>query len=244
MPIVPPARRNVPCRAIRAPSARKRSGVRPQNAPFWGQTPIAGGARRRTYHARGGRSPCGATPDQADGLTGPLSPALRRHCLRLAGNSTDAEDLVQEAFAALIRRGGPIAPDDAAPDARHLRPQRPRQPLAAGAPQVRSPTPTPRAAAMSRRPSPTGWNWPPSPRPSPGCPSGSGVHSPSPAVADLARDRQRVRTRRERRQPVAPSRPRRCARDDRRLRGPARIRIRSALDASLPRHAVRLGSPE
>ena len=43
-----------------------------------------------------------------------LSPALRRHCLRLAGNQPDAEDLAQEAFAALIRRGGPIAPDEAA----------------------------------------------------------------------------------------------------------------------------------
>ncbi len=54
------------------------------------------------------------TPDQADGLYRLLAPSLRRHCLRLAGNSTDAEDLVQEAFAALIRRGGPVAPDDAA----------------------------------------------------------------------------------------------------------------------------------
>ena len=54
------------------------------------------------------------TPLQADRLYRLLSPALRRHCLRLAGNTTDAEDLVQEAFAALIRRGGPIAPDDAA----------------------------------------------------------------------------------------------------------------------------------
>ena len=54
------------------------------------------------------------TPDQADGLYRLLSPALRRHCRRLAGNSTDAEDLVQEAFAALIRRGGPIAPAEAA----------------------------------------------------------------------------------------------------------------------------------
>ena len=53
-------------------------------------------------------------PDQADGLYRLLSPALRRHCRRLAGNSTDAEDLVQEAFAALIRRGGPIAPAEAA----------------------------------------------------------------------------------------------------------------------------------
>lgn len=54
------------------------------------------------------------TPDQADGLYRLLSPALRRHCRRLAGNSTDAEDLVQEAFAALIRRGGPVAPAEAA----------------------------------------------------------------------------------------------------------------------------------
>jgi RNA polymerase sigma-70 factor (ECF subfamily) len=54
------------------------------------------------------------TPDQADGLYRLLAPALRRHCLRLAGNRPDAEDLVQEAFAALIRRGGPVVPDDAA----------------------------------------------------------------------------------------------------------------------------------
>ncbi len=54
------------------------------------------------------------TPDQADSLFRTLSPGLRRHCLRLAGNQPDAEDLVQDAFAALIRRGGPVAPDDAA----------------------------------------------------------------------------------------------------------------------------------
>jgi RNA polymerase sigma-70 factor, ECF subfamily len=54
------------------------------------------------------------TPAQADLLYRLLSPALGRHCLRLAGNRPDAEDLVQDAFAALIRRGGPVAPDDAA----------------------------------------------------------------------------------------------------------------------------------
>jgi RNA polymerase sigma-70 factor (ECF subfamily) len=53
-------------------------------------------------------------PFDADRLYRLLSPALRRHCLRLAGNPTDAEDLVQDAFAALIRRGGPVAPEDAA----------------------------------------------------------------------------------------------------------------------------------
>jgi RNA polymerase sigma-70 factor (ECF subfamily) len=54
------------------------------------------------------------TPTDAERLYRLLSPALRRHCLRLAGNPTDAEDLVQEAFAALIRRGGPVVEDDAA----------------------------------------------------------------------------------------------------------------------------------
>jgi len=54
------------------------------------------------------------TPTDAERLYRLLSPALRRHCLRLAGNPTDAEDLVQEAFAALIRRGGPVVADDAA----------------------------------------------------------------------------------------------------------------------------------
>lgn len=54
------------------------------------------------------------TPTDADRLYRLLSPALRRHCLRLAGNVTDADDLVQEAFAALIRRGGPVVADDAA----------------------------------------------------------------------------------------------------------------------------------
>ena len=54
------------------------------------------------------------TPTDAERLYLLLSPALRRHCLRLAGNPTDAEDLVQEAFAALIRRGGPVIADDAA----------------------------------------------------------------------------------------------------------------------------------
>jgi RNA polymerase sigma-70 factor (ECF subfamily) len=54
------------------------------------------------------------TPTDAERLYRLLSPGLRRHCLRLAGNPTDAEDLVQEAFAALIRRGGPVVEDDAA----------------------------------------------------------------------------------------------------------------------------------
>ena len=54
------------------------------------------------------------TPTDAERLYHLLSPALRRHCLRLAGNPNDAEDLVQEAFAALIRRGGPVIADDAA----------------------------------------------------------------------------------------------------------------------------------
>lgn len=54
------------------------------------------------------------TPTQADRLYRQLAPALRRHCLRLTGNPADADDLLQEAFAALIRRGGPVAPDDAA----------------------------------------------------------------------------------------------------------------------------------
>ena len=54
------------------------------------------------------------TPTDAERLYLLLSPALRRHCLRLAGNPNDAEDLVQEAFAALIRRGGPVIADDAA----------------------------------------------------------------------------------------------------------------------------------
>ena len=54
------------------------------------------------------------TPTDAERLYRLLSPALRRQCLRLAGNPTDAEDLVQEAFAALIRRGGPVVSDDAA----------------------------------------------------------------------------------------------------------------------------------
>jgi RNA polymerase sigma factor (sigma-70 family) len=53
-------------------------------------------------------------PSDAERLYHLLAPALRRQCLRLAGNPTDAEDLVQEAFAALIRRGGPVAADDAA----------------------------------------------------------------------------------------------------------------------------------
>src|SRR3954452_11087534 len=34
--------------ATGAPSARKRSGVRPQNCPFWGLTPIAGPSRCAT----------------------------------------------------------------------------------------------------------------------------------------------------------------------------------------------------
>jgi RNA polymerase sigma-70 factor (ECF subfamily) len=72
------------------------------------------GTRNRTYHPPGSALPVCVTSDQADALYRLLSPALRRHCLRLSGNQADAEDLVQEAFAALLRRGGPVAPDEAA----------------------------------------------------------------------------------------------------------------------------------
>ena len=162
-------------------------GQTPERA-FWDQTPLAEGARRRTYHAGVGAPLVRDSRSGRQSLPAPLA-RLRRHCLRLAGNSTDAEDLVQEAFAALIRRGGPCARRRRA-HARHLRPQRPRHAAGGGAPQrAARPTPTPPAAATSRRPSPTGWNSLPSPRPSPGCPSGSGARSRSPAA-----DRPRARS--------------------------------------------------